>query len=239
MSTKQTAFQSRFLSLKKRLISAAILAPVLISALLYGGWPFTVLIVVLVTLATYEWTKLAFKTPYRLGLSVLGFVYIGVTFLSCYWLRDQYGAVLSLMFLIMVWAGDIGAYFTGKLIGGPKMLVRISPNKTWAGFVGAVVFPGLAGLVYIAIVSSFVDLAVPSVEVLNMVLVVLSAGVVIGFLGQIGDLLVSSLKRLAHVKNASELIPGHGGVLDRADSVMLPAPVILILVMHYHAFFGL
>ena len=125
----------------------------------------------------------------------------------------------------MVWGSDSGAYFVGKAIGGAKLAKSISPNKTWAGFIGALVMPALIGVIGLFILRGLDGFIGEQAFKIAFI------GILIGVAGQTGDLLVSALKRKAGVKDTGQLIPGHGGLLDRVDSLMLAAPVYLLLMM--------
>jgi phosphatidate cytidylyltransferase len=116
-----------------------------------------------------------------------------------------------------VWAYDTGAYVTGRLVGGPRFLTGISPSKTWAGLVG--------GLVAVTVVSAglLVGLGRDASEALLL-------GPLIGLAAQAGDLAESMLKRAAGAKDSGRLFPGHGGVLDRVDSLLFAAPVVYLYV---------
>lgn len=141
----------------------------------------------------------------------VGTIYIGAAALALSWLRvgavSGLGAVLWL--LLSVWASDALAYAAGRMIGGPRLAPRISPNKTWAGLggamLGAAVASGLFGFFW-------TDGPGP--------LLLVAGGLVIGLVGQAGDLLESFAKRRFGTKDSSALIPGHGGVLDRIDALM-------------------
>jgi phosphatidate cytidylyltransferase len=140
----------------------------------------------------------------RLGL---GLVYAGLPTLGLIYLRDQpNGLALALWTLAIVWATDIGAYFAGRSIGGPRLAPRLSPNKTWAGLGGGV----LGALCIGALIASAFDLP--------RLLLVLGAPLAV--LAQAGDLFESWLKRRAGVKDSGRLLPGHGGALDRLDGVV-------------------
>ncbi len=120
--------------------------------------------------------------------------------------RQQHGLILSLWLLLCVVASDVGGYFAGKMLGGPKLWVRISPKKTWSGTVGGWVLAALIG-------ALFVSLA-------NQPLWLITASVLVAIAAQAGDLAESAIKRRAGVKDSSHLIPGHGGLLDRFDGVL-------------------
>lgn len=121
--------------------------------------------------------------------------------------------------IIVVFATDTGAFFTGRLIGRHKMAPSISPGKTWEGAVG-----GMAWAVGIALLlGAFLELRVPAWQAVLV-------GVAAGVAAQLGDLLESRLKRASGVKDAGRLLPGHGGILDRADSIVLAIPAVYYLV---------
>ncbi len=203
-------------SLLKRSLSALVMTPLMVGVIVYGGWLFTCVLVLAAFRTQFEWGRLTvlFKCAYLWWL--LGAIYVGLSFGACYVLRMDYGLMMTLAYFCMVWASDIGAYAVGKTVGGPKLGGSISPNKTWAGYGGALLFPALVGLIFFAHVPW---------------LIVLGFGVFIGITGQSGDLIASWLKRRAGVKDSGNLIPGHGGLLDRIDALMLCAPVFLGFVM--------
>ncbi|MEX2128751.1 MAG: phosphatidate cytidylyltransferase [Xanthobacteraceae bacterium] len=127
------------------------------------------------------------------------------------------GLVAILWLFAVVWAEDTGAYFAGRLIGGPKLAPRVSPNKTWAGAVGGAVAGVVAGSVVVAAAG---------IEWKLMHAVVALAVVVAA---QLGDLLESAIKRRFGVKDASALIPGHGGLMDRVDGFLIAAAAALAI----------
>lgn len=214
-------------TLLKRAMSAAVLGPAAFLIILYGGLPFIVFVLFCASLALYEWIHLSLRTGRTFLFIALGLVYIPVSFWCCYWLRAEYPAFIALLFICMVWGSDIGAYFVGKTFRGPKMAKHISPNKTWAGFAGAIIVPAVLALIFFIYISGF---QFSDVWVFNVAVI---SGVAIGVVGQAGDLIISVLKRQAHVKDSGYLIPGHGGLLDRIDSMLLSAPVFLFIVVKF------
>lgn len=150
----------------------------------------------------------------------LGALYTTLSCLSIIWLREQpvEGRNIVLWLLFLVWATDTGAYVAGRAIGGPKLAPSISPNKTWAGLAGGMVSAGLVGAVaaWLHGTAGVVFLAA------------LSAGLAV--VGQAGDLLESRLKRHFGAKDSSQLIPGHGGLLDRLDGLLAVGLVVAGLV---------
>ncbi|MGK2908521.1 MAG: phosphatidate cytidylyltransferase [Sphingobium sp.] len=147
----------------------------------------------------------------------LGILYVGIPILALLFLRSQpTGLLLAFWALGLVWATDIGAYFAGRSIGGPKLAPSISPSKTWAGLGGGV----LASLAFGFILH--VSAGLP--------LRLAAACGILAVAAQGGDLFESSLKRRAGVKDSGNLLPGHGGVLDRLDGVVTAAPLAALLV---------
>lgn len=145
----------------------------------------------------------------------LGIVYVCLPVMALLYLRqqtpDHYGLLLAFWALALVWATDIGAYFAGRSIGGPKLAPRISPSKTWSGLGGGV----LAALVTGFLLHRFAELPIQ----------LAAASGVLAVAAQLGDLLESAMKRRAGVKDSGTLLPGHGGVLDRLDGVVAVAPL--------------
>lgn len=158
------------------------------------------------------------ESPARLAM---GSAMIGVFCLSFIWLRTvpDIGLALVIWLVIAVWFTDAGGYFFGRMIGGPKLAPRISPNKTWAGLFGGML---LATAWSVAAVSWFGSFAIGPV---------IAAALGIALLAQLGDLSVSAVKRRFGVKDASALIPGHGGVLDRLDGMLLTGPATAFVLV--------
>lgn len=138
------------------------------------------------------------------GLSYMGLAMCGLILIFA---RAPEGMWVILWLILVVVATDIGAYFVGRRIGGPKLSPRISPGKTWSGAIGGLGFAGLAGFLFG--LSAGWDAPYAAI---------LSFGV--GVASQLGDLLESAVKRRFGVKDTSRLIPGHGGVMDRLDGVL-------------------
>ena len=126
-----------------------------------------------------------------------------------------------LWLLLSVWSCDIGAFISGRSIGGPKLAPRISPNKTWAGLLGGILAAVVAS-VLLALISGSGSIVLFAIH-----------GALLALISQCGDLAESSLKRRFDVKDSGNLIPGHGGILDRVDGVLFAAPaLVLFFVVH-------
>ena len=134
------------------------------------------------------------------------------------------GGVLLIFPLLITWASDIGAYFVGRTIGGPKLIPAVSPGKTISGALGGVVASMLVSLLFAKTVL------VPVAHIGFTPWGALLFGLLISVTAQVGDLFESLLKREAKVKDSSRIIPGHGGVLDRFDSLLFVLPVAYLLL---------
>ena len=134
---------------------------------------------------------------------------------------------LIMLFFVAIWATDIFAMLAGQNIGGIKLAPTISPNKTWSGFIVGVLAAGLTVFFVSTIIGhpTIYDLSVFAI----MPLYVYS--VCLGMIAQISDLFVSYFKRKANLKDSGNLIPGHGGVLDRFDSFILCGPTLLLFIL--------
>ena len=150
---------------------------------------------------------------------ILGAMYIGIGFSYMLQTRlvDQ-GLQLTLLVLLATWASDSGAYFTGRLFGKHKLWPEISPKKTIEGSIG--------GIILAVIVSYLYNIFA---EITDHGLLIIWAAILIAVIGQIGDLVESALKRKKNVKDSGMLLPGHGGVLDRFDSLIYVFPILHLL----------
>jgi phosphatidate cytidylyltransferase len=193
--------------------AAAVAAPLLL--LPYG---FTaVLWVVAIGGAVLVALLLRRQVAHRVVL-VAGLPYVVLGLASAGWLRNETVGGLSATIWVVaaVVATDVGAYFTGRTLKGPKLAPHISPNKTWSGLVGGMLCAAAAGAVF----ARFAGAAPLALAAGSAVLAVISQG---------GDLLESKLKRTFHVKDASRLIPGHGGFLDRFDGYLTAMPAAALM----------
>lgn len=154
----------------------------------------------------------------RIGWLLTGIAYVAFPIAALWWVRAGPGGLWVLWILLVVWATDVGGYFAGKGIGGPKLAPRISPKKTWAGLIG--------GMALSALVSYLMNLVYPFTE--SPVAVTVAAAL-LAVWAQVGDLLESAIKRHFGVKDSGGLIPGHGGLLDRVDGLVFVAPAVVVL----------
>lgn len=214
-------------SLQLRILSASVLLPVAVAAAWFGGPAFIALVVLAGILMLWEWMRLPWKVevaaPWTRGplWIVLGLVYVILPCAALIWLRElpDQGRHVVFWLFCAVWSTDTGAYFAGRTIGGPKLIPRISPNKTWAGLLGGMVAAAVVGGLVAAI-----DPALPALALAAL------AGVV-AVVSQAGDFTESAVKRYFGVKDSSQLIPGHGGVLDRLDGLLFAAPFVAACIL--------
>ncbi|MDP6346687.1 MAG: phosphatidate cytidylyltransferase [Alphaproteobacteria bacterium] len=154
------------------------------------------------------------------GWALLGLIWLGLPCLVLLWLRSgENGLIVVLWLLATVFMCDTGAYFAGRAIGGPKLAPRFSPKKTWAGLIG--------GMVSAALVGVAVAVGVGDGSIVPPMLI----GAALAVISQIGDLAESAVKRRFGAKDSGDLIPGHGGVMDRFDAVLFAVPAVGLLMI--------
>ena len=195
----------------------------------YFGVFFCYLVVVL-TIATFSHGK------YDVSDAALSYVmtfYVITSFSSIIMLRDsRYGTMLYLLAFLGPWISDSAAYFCGRAFGRHKLIPDVSPKKTIEGAVGGVIFTGITFAAYGFVVLN------RNAGLLQYV-VLFAVGMIVSAVAQIGDLIASLVKRKYGVKDYGYLFPGHGGVMDRFDSVLITAPILLVIAeiaSHYSIF---
>ena len=199
----------------------------------YNFIPFLSLIVIItLTLLTFELFRNKGSAILNLGGSLLGIFYIGLFASSLLSIREFYnysellyteGGYLIITIFISIWICDSAAYFIGSAMGKHKLFPRVSPKKSWEGAIAGFIFAIVA---FIAVHDIMLDILTLKDAII--------IGIIVGFFGQLGDLVESLLKRDAGVKDSSAIIPGHGGVFDRFDSILFTAPIIYIY-LHFFA----
>lgn len=162
-----------------------------------------------------------------LVFSLFGLLYVVVPFLffiALGFVQGDFNGYIPLGFLILLWTNDTGAYLTGRSMGKHKLFERISPNKTWEGFIGGVLLAMVGG----GILSHCFEIF--------PLWCWLSIGFIIGVFGTLGDLVESMLKRNMGVKDSGSLLPGHGGLLDRFDGLLMAAPLVYLFLQFITSF---
>lgn len=189
------------------------------------------ILVVLAVFALTIWLRGVDGGPVAaVSTTLFGVLYTGGTLAFVYGLRyhrfaigDAAGALLVLLPLVLTWSSDTGAYFAGRAIGGRKLMPSVSPGKTVAGAIGGVVLT-------IAVAAVFVPLVLtPRAQLAFSPLGLILFASVVSVVAQIGDLAESLIKREGGVKDSGSIFPGHGGVLDRLDSLFFVLPVVYAL----------
>ena len=188
----------------KRFVISLLALP-LIYILLYQPILFNSLIVITFLFCTYEWIKIFKKKNFffLIGLFIL-FIFL-ISLLKIY--NSETYNLKFLWLLLITWLTDIGGYIFGKLFGGPK-LIKISPNKTWAGALGSIILSQFAFLIF------FLD------GNYQFNFFIIFSQFILSIIGQGGDLIMSYIKRKNNIKDTSNFIPGHGGFLDRLDGLI-------------------
>jgi phosphatidate cytidylyltransferase len=189
---------------KKRFVVSLLAFP-LIYILLYQKLLFNLLILIVFLFCLYEWNKIFKKKNPIFFFGLLILLVFLFSLIRIYNIEDF--NIKFLWLILITWLTDIGGYIFGKLFGGPK-LVKISPNKTWAGALGSLILSQLAFLIF------FLD------NNYNFNVVIIFIQIFLSIVGQIGDILMSYIKRKNNKKDTSNFIPGHGGFLDRVDGLI-------------------
>lgn len=223
-----TELSAKKSDLLTRTVSAMMMLLVTGTALWAGGWAWTLFVAVVAMAVLWEWRNLtrAFAaSPVHLGLwNAAGFVYIATAAAVLLVLRSGLFPIWTAIAVVLgVIATDVGAYFAGRAIGGPRIAPRISPSKTWAGLAGGMVGASLV----LAIVFLLNDPAIARAGGQGLaaadwseIAAALPLGAGLAVVAQAGDFFESWMKRKAGVKDSGRLIPGHGGLFDRVDGLL-------------------
>lgn len=165
----------------------------------------------------------------NIGSTLVGLFYIGLFSSTIILIREIYsgslhyndGGLLIISIFITLWVTDSAAYFLGSAFGKHKLFPRVSPNKSWEGAIAGFAFAIITMIVLQAFLLAFLNLTDTVV-----------LGIIVGLFGQIGDLIESLIKRDAGVKDSSGIIPGHGGIFDRFDSLIFSSPFVFIYISY-------
>ena len=206
----------KYSEFNKRLISSILMVPAIIFIVLIGSYYFIFFLYVCFAISIYEWINISNSKKYL----VPGIFLLMLSFYSAYKVRytsynDFDGASLFLFILFICVLTDLGGYFFGKILKGPK-LTKISPKKTISGFIGGFLLPLL--VFYILLKSEILTFNIINLN--ESFLSIIFFIITISFISQIGDITVSYFKRLSGIKNSGNIIPGHGGILDRIDGMI-------------------
>ena len=201
----------------KRILSSIILLPFSLYIIVEGSFLFITFIIICFIISIFEWNNISKEKKYN----KFGFIFLFFSFLCIYNLRinSEENYIFFLFIITICISTDIGGYVFGKSFKGPK-LTRHSPNKTYAGALGSFIFSISSMLIFnnIFYESNF------SVKLILFT-------VMISFISQLGDILISYFKRKSNIKDTGKIIPGHGGLLDRIDGMIFAFPFSYLIVL--------
>ena len=212
---------ARTSDLQQRATTAAVMIAVAGAALWIGGFVWTVFVLIVGIGVWFEWRVLVllFARPgaRRTIWNAAGAIYCGLACGVLLVLRDPpAGRVLVLAILLVIIATDVGAYFVGRTLGGPRIAPAISPSKTWSGFAGGAILAAATMFAVLPATLRAAGVAAPAqIGLISVVLGAFTAAV-----AQAGDFFESWMKRRAGVKDSGGLLPGHGGLFDRVDGLL-------------------
>ncbi len=219
-------------NLFKRILTALVLIPIVVYIVIEGGVLFDLFLGLIFIIATYEVIRIVNNDKKLSQLKKLIWIipiliYIGISLISLKYIRLYDGGQLKITVLFLsIWVFDSAAYFAGSWIGGPKLIPKISPKKTWAGLIG--------GCLITFIIPSIIFIIMLNHIFLSAFAIIMGFYLsLIGVIGQVGDLMESYFKRKFNVKDSGNILPGHGGILDRLDSIFL-ASIFFYLLLKFN-----
>ncbi len=209
-----------FKEFEKRLISSIILILITLLVVLEGKTFFYIFLFIAFIISSYEW----FKMIKRFDIKIFGILFLFFSFYSAFYFRDQNLEGFLLIILICV-STDIGGYIFGNLFKGPK-LTKISPKKTQSGMIGGFVLSLIISSIFVLQYSNdiYIDQNLIENDLKFVILILLISSV-----SQVGDLIISYFKRSSKIKNTGNIIPGHGGLLDRIDGMIFVFPFVYLV----------
>ena len=209
--------------LNKRILSSIIIIPIVLFFIVKGSTFFLSFLSLIFLFTSYEWIKMSKNNEL---IRIFGIFFMLFSFTTVYLIRENHSLNFILIIITVCIFTDIGGYTFGKFFKGPK-LTKISPMKTYTGVVGGFLISLMAGLVYLKYSS---NKEVLNIDYFWIILLILF----ISLISQIGDLIISYFKRKAKLKDTGNIIPGHGGILDRIDGLIFVFPTIYLLNLILH-----
>ena len=204
----------------KRTLSSIILIPLVFFLIYFETILFNFFIITCLFIASYEWHKMT----RNFFLECVGFIFLIFSFYTTYSLKNylDYEHFYLLFVISLCIATDLGGYFFGKIFKGPK-LTSISPKKTYSGFIGAIILSIIVSLIFYKYDYKFGI----SIQLnYNFIILIL----LISIVSQIGDITISFFKRMAKISDTGNIIPGHGGLLDRIDGMIFAIPFFYLIL---------
>jgi len=209
--------------LSKRVISSFILIPTVFFVIIEGSFLFNFFIFICFIISAYEWIQMSKSNIQK----IFGLFFIIFSFFTIFKIRNDFNQDYFhiLLIAIICISTDTGGYFFGKLLKGPK-LTKLSPNKTYAGVLGSFLFSIIITILFFELTLKIHNFKY-SVETFIFVLIVT-------LVSQIGDIIVSFFKRLSKIKDTGNIIPGHGGILDRIDGMIFAYPFSYLVFLNWN-----
>ena len=207
----------------KRILSSIILIPIVLFFIIKGSFLFNFFIFICFLITTYEWLKLSKNNLFKF----FGTIFIVISFYTIFKIRNEFDKDYLHLFLLAIIcvSTDIGGYIFGNIFKGPK-LTKISPKKTYSGVIGSF----LLSLIFTNLFLQFSSNVLTFKFTKEMFLFIL----LVSFISQIGDLIISYFKRKSKIKDTGTIIPGHGGILDRIDGVIFALPFSYVLFLNFN-----
>ena len=203
--------------LQKRILSIIVIAPLSFYLILKGSLFFISFLFILFLISSYEWLKMT----KNFVLKIVGLFFLIISFFATFFIREESLEIFLFITIICV-SNDIGGYLFGKLLKGPK-LTKISPNKTYSGMFGGIL---LAFIFSYLLELSFDFENQKNISNIEFIIVIL----IISCISQLGDLIISFFKRINKIKNTGNILPGHGGLLDRIDGMIFVFPSVFLIL---------
>ena len=209
--------------LRKRVLSSFILIPTVFFVIIEGSFLFNFFIFICFIISAYEWIQMSKSNIQK----IFGLFFIIFSFFTIFKIRNDFNQDYFhiLLIAIICISTDTGGYFFGKLLKGPK-LTKLSPNKTYAGVLGSFLFSIIITILFFELTLKIHNFKY-SVETFIFVLIVT-------LVSQIGDIIVSFFKRLSKIKDTGNIIPGHGGILDRVDGMIFAYPFSYLVFLNWN-----
>jgi len=207
----------------KRILSSIILIPTVLFFIIKGSFLFNFFIFICFLITTYEWLKLSKNNLFKL----FGTIFIVISFYTIFKIRNEFDRDYFHLLLVVIIcvSTDIGGYVFGNIFKGPK-LTKISPKKTYSGVIGSF----LLSLIFTNLFLEFSSNVQTFEFTKEMFLFIL----LVSFVSQIGDLIISYFKRKSKIKDTGTIIPGHGGILDRIDGMIFALPFSYVLFLNFN-----
>lgn len=204
----------------KRIFSSFLLIPLSVFFIVKGSFFFIFFLLICFLITLYEWYMMSKKKKF----SLIGYIFLSFSFYSVIELRNNFpGEYFYLLLITTICVStDVGGYIFGKTFKGPK-LTKISPNKTYSGMIGGFFLSIILSSIFINNFDLFQKKIEFTIEIFFIVLLVSAVS-------QIGDIAISYFKRLSKIKNTGNIIPGHGGLLDRIDGMIFAFPFSYIIL---------